>query len=1186
MTNLKSWLFLLALVGLAVIFGLQPLAGVSGQAPSAPQVRYPLKNDLSPALRDLPARLSAGDVSTPADVQPIRRSGQAVPMLSGDDRLDITRPAWQDWAAAIKMPAPIFSFEGISNDDNFSLYNYYVIPPDPNGDIGLNHYVQWVNLAFAVWEVDRTARTATLVYGPAAGNTLWSGFGGLCETRNNGDPITLYDTQADRWVMSQLAFDNTLPEYHQCIAVSQSGDPTGAWYRYDYLISTEKLNDYPKVGIWPDAYYLTFNHFTATAWAGQGVAALDREEMLHGGPAAMVYFDLYTLDPNLGGMLPADLDGSTLPPPGAPGYFAQFDDDVQGYSPDQLQVWQFHVDWADPTASTFTPAAIINLADAGLAVDSELCDGYFTQCIDQPAPDIRLASLSDRLMYRLAYRNFGAYAALVVNHTVDVDGNGLAGIRWYELRVTDGLPGLYQAGTFAPTADHRWMGSLAMDHAGNMALGYSISSKDLYPSIRYAGRLAGDPLGVLAQGEMSLVEGGGSQTSYGARWGDYSMMAIDPLDDCTFWYIQEYYPFTDLNRWHTRIGVFRFPTCTTGPQGGLSGRVTDAVSGSPVSRVIVTLGETATLTDGTGNYRFLAIPPGTYALSGEAYGYEPGSAGEVSILEGESSMVDFSLTPLAAAEVSLSVRDGSGHGWPLYARVDIAAEGYSASVLTNPLTGDEAVSLFQGVPYTFTVNAVSRGYNPLVERAFVPQSTGERMASTIPFSLTANILACEAPGYRPDYVYFEDFEGDDGDYIPSAYVPYATSSWAWGLPVSGPGYAYSGEYVWATNLTGNYQPKENSALTSPAIDLITYAGHPLVLSWWQWLNTETYLDFASVEASVDGGETWQRVYGEIGGSVSIGWQARRIFLEPYFAVRDFRVRFRLHTAFGTPANAPGFYIDDIGIGAFEIYGTEVYQQDFEASGGGYTVGGVTSWEWGVPVSGPGVAFSGQNVWATNLAGDYGNNEDGTLTVPPIDLSAFTGRPPMLMWYQWLDSESGYDFPTIEVSRDNGQTWQAFYSEVSGVIDNTWRLHRLVLDPAYAVRGFQFRFRFTSDLGATAPGWYLDNVNIFMLGSLPEAVCANQVGGLVVGNINSLEGYPLPGASVSSELSPAVRSGGFSDPGVPASFYILFAPAGEQSVTAGWGNLASVQDVTVIADGVIGQDILLPAWLRWLPGVVK
>jgi fibronectin type 3 domain-containing protein len=443
-------------------------------------------------------------------------------------------------------PTTLASFDGINNLNG-------VLPPDSCGAIGPNHYLQFVNLSLAVY-----SRTGTVLYGPVAGKTIWQGFGGACETYNDGDPVVLYDQLADRWMVSQFAFSSsTSGPYYECIAVSQTGDPLGAWNRYAFVVSQTKLDDYPKLGVWPDGYYMSVNQFTGgSSWGGAGAVVFERQAILAGQAARMVYYDLYSVDSNLGGMLPASLDGTTLPPAGAPNYYVAIDDDAWGYSPDQIELWQFAVNWAaNPPTYSFTQAGTLPTA----AFDSDMCSGS-RNCISQPG-GTSVDAISDRAMFRLQYRNFGDHQSLVFNHTVDVNGADLAGIRWYELRNTSSTWSIYQQGTYSPTTDNRWMGSVAMNGAGHLAIGYSVSSTTVYPSVSYAGRLSTDPLGQITSAEGSCVAGAGSQSHSSGRWGDYSTLTVDPTDDCTFWYTQEYYAASGSATWRTRICSFRIADC-------------------------------------------------------------------------------------------------------------------------------------------------------------------------------------------------------------------------------------------------------------------------------------------------------------------------------------------------------------------------------------------------------------------------------------------------------------------------------------------------------------------------------------------------------------------------------------------------------------------------------------------------
>lgn len=471
---------------------------------------------------------------------------------------DTSAPLRSLRARVAAMPGPIAGFDGIGQADASSGRP---IPPDTVGAVGPDHVVQAVNNRFAVYGKD-----GRLLFGPVPTNTLFAGFGDLCEVTNVGDPIVLHDQLADRWLVSQFGFARDprtrLPTgpYYQCVAVSATPDPTGAYHRYAFETSKVKMNDYPKLGVWPDAYYLSVNQFVFTGasarWGGAAVAALERERMLAGDPAArIIVIDVASRNPLLGSMLPADLDGRRLPPSGSPGWFAQIGDGAWGFPDDQLTLFSLRVDWDDPEAAAFSERAVLPTEP----FDANLC-GY-GDCVPQAGTFQRLDTLSDRLMFRLAYRNLGTHEALVVNHTVDVDGSDHAGIRWYEVRNPLSSPVIYQQGTYAPDADHRWMGSIAMDGNGNIALGFSASSATTPPSIRYTGRLAGDPPGELPQGEVELVAGGGAQTHTSGRWGDYSALTVDPDDDCTFWYTQEYYAATSERGWRTRIGSFAFPSC-------------------------------------------------------------------------------------------------------------------------------------------------------------------------------------------------------------------------------------------------------------------------------------------------------------------------------------------------------------------------------------------------------------------------------------------------------------------------------------------------------------------------------------------------------------------------------------------------------------------------------------------------
>jgi hypothetical protein len=562
------------------LLGVYPLgtSQAASQGPKGPKPKFSdnVAFDVSPTLRELAAHRIVPEVSAGEEEEVRPEPGpEAVDTgFTGDNVVQSTSQP-----LGLTISSPLINFEGISNQDNFHIFGGRVNPPDPVGDVGPNHYVEMVNLAFSVYD-----KSGNLLLGPVDTGTLWDGFAIPDCTDPSGDPIVLYDQFADRWLLSQFTTrgldDPTLPFYN-CVAISQTGDPTGAYYRYAFMTQPDTVDggyffpDYPKYGVWKDSYIMTTRDFGLINQYGISVYALEKNKMINGQAKARAV--QFFLDSNVvpleqigDGLLPADIDGKTKPKNDAPAPIVGTQDDGAGYGAtfDALNIWELKVQWnSRPDASLTGP---IQLATEPF--DSIFpCAPTSRDCLPQPgitnpAQYLDILSYRQRPTHRLAYRNFGTYETFVTNQSVEA-APGVAGVRWYEVRRVNGTYAIYQQGTYAPgDGVHRWMGSAAMDWKGNMALGYSVvNGVDVYPGIRYTGRLAGDPLGQMTLGEGVIMNGSGVQTTTNSRWGDYTSLNIDPVDDCTFWYVNEYYTAagqaSSTAGWQTRIGSFKLPGC-------------------------------------------------------------------------------------------------------------------------------------------------------------------------------------------------------------------------------------------------------------------------------------------------------------------------------------------------------------------------------------------------------------------------------------------------------------------------------------------------------------------------------------------------------------------------------------------------------------------------------------------------
>jgi hypothetical protein len=528
--NLLRHKLLLAVVTFLFLFSFAVFAADQQKGVQGPFVIHETHHDVSPPFRDMPPLASGSLVTRVIPVRP-------VPLPPGAANAENAShdPNVQNFVGAIAIPSTTLNFEGT----DYPGVDCNCAPPDTNGAVGPNHYVQLVNTAVNIF-----SKTGVKVSGfPKALKSIWSGFSNPCSSTDDGDPVVVYDQLSGHWVLSQFSVSST--PYYECVAVSTGTDPTGTYNRYEFSFGNN-FPDYPKVGVWPDAYYVTYNLFTNT-FVGSEVCAMNRSAMIAGTTASQVCF---TTSSSFGSLLPANVDGGTVPPSGSPEF-------VVNFGTNSLRLWRFHVNFSG--GSTFTGPTTIPVNSFAAA-----CSGG--SCIPQPGTSNKLDSLADRLMHRFVYRNFGDHESLLVNHSVLVSkakGKELDGIRWYELRntppSTSATPVVYQQATYAPSDGiSRWMGSIAMDKLGDIGLGFSVSnSSSVFPGIRYTGRLAGDPLNTLNQGEAVITNGTGSQTGTLHRWGDYSALALDPSDGCTFWYTTEYIKSNGSFNWSTRIGSFK-----------------------------------------------------------------------------------------------------------------------------------------------------------------------------------------------------------------------------------------------------------------------------------------------------------------------------------------------------------------------------------------------------------------------------------------------------------------------------------------------------------------------------------------------------------------------------------------------------------------------------------------------------
>ncbi|MFZ0544170.1 MAG: hypothetical protein WAM60_01945 [Candidatus Promineifilaceae bacterium] len=925
----------------------------SSQSSLHPVVIQAENSDVSPPLSSIPYT-----IEPPGDEIRVKPDLEA-PFA------DVFAPSYsvdrivQDFFGPGLIPTPSVTFEGIDNLCG-------CLPPDPNGAVGPNHYVEMVNEHYAIYD-----KTGSVVQGPAPINTIWSGFGGPCENDNDGDPVAIYDHLADRWVLSQFAVTTGA---HECIAVSTSPDPTGTYNRYAFNIGG--FPDYPKLGLWSDSYLATYRNFGAVF--DMQAAAYNRAKMLTGDPSAeAVLFSMSAAFDPLGidGYLPASLDGPA-PPAGTDAPFMGLLPDENGFPNDALGLFELDIDWNNPGAATLNGPAILPVEPFA----HNMCAGD-RNCIPQPGTAQGLDAIADRILHRLAYRDFGFYQTMVAVHTVNAgtQANEKAGERWYELRNSGSGWGVFQQGTYAPDDNHRWMGSIAMDGAGNIGLGFSISSDTIYPSIRYTGRLVTDPLGTMGQGEEEIIAGTGVQQHTAARWGDYSAMSVDPVDDCTFWYVNEYIQTTGSAPWQTHVGAFTFPNCPNpafddfsvwgqppvqdicAPADAIYDVTAFQVGGYnqnvSLSAANVPTGYSASFGSNS------VVPPATTVMTLTNTGGSTIGQYDIDVVgtgptQTHTSTVSLNLfttvpvvpTPTAPADGAINQPVRPVLTWDMQADatsyfVEVASDaGFSnivdsATVLENSY--QVSVNLDLDTTYYWRVSSINACGTGMVSASFS-------------FTTVGDGTACPA-GLVIDYAYLEDFDSGAAGWTHSA----PTGSDTWALQNSNPSPG-SGDFNYHADDVGS---PTDQKLVSPAIPLPSGATQLTM----QFLNDQAFenpagsggcWDGGTLEISTDGGSNWTQLdpellsdpydgIGDNGPPAGVKmWCGETNGVQPWLnsivdmsAYDGQTVNFRFSVLTDAASGAPGWNVDDVRIASCvapnppQLFLPAVFKPDAAAANG-------------------------------------------------------------------------------------------------------------------------------------------------------------------------------------------------------------------------------------------------------------
>jgi len=784
------------------------------------------------------------------------------------------------------MPTPSLTFDGATSTDNRAQLGFNVLPPDVNGDVGPNHYVSSVNLVLKMFNKDGTIakaafKTSNLFAALPAGDP--------CRVQNDGDPIVIYDSLADRWHISQFGTPDGANVNYQCVALSKTGDPTGEYYVWSYAYPLAGVNDYPKVGVWTDGYHMTFNQFGlgGSTYLGLGILTQDRPRALAGDPnAAAVYINIGAIDADTGGALPGDIDGFTAPPAGLAQIIGEYEANEAGRPVDGVRMYKWVPNFNNPGNSSLTVLGDVALAEFdGRQPRTRL---QVEQLEGQP-----LDAIADRSMHRFAYRNFGTREnpinSYVGNFSVNVSGVNptsaatyQTGIRWFEMRRTGDAFSVFDQGTHnltpgnGATGLNNWMGSIAQDNSGNIALGFSQAGTTQRADIKIAGRTNNvQNSGVLNEGEALFHAATGSQTSTSGRWGDYSAMNVDPSDNCTFWYTQEYYAVTSATSWLTRVGQFRFPQCVDAPKATITGTITNCATGAPVNTASVdATGGFNRLTNTNGTFS-MTVSPGTYNVSTGRSGFTTSGLQTVNLAAGGTQAVNFCLAPIALVRATGDATITS-ESCPAPNGAPDPGELITVSL---PLQNEGAAATSN---LTAVLVAGSGIINPSVSQnygAVVPGSTTIRnfnftvdpnLACGLPIELTFNltdgstnygtVTKTFATGVRVQ-TFSENFDAAGAPGLPNGWtnVQLFGTSVNWVTTTTEPNSAPNAAFANDPAL------QSTAALVSPAIQIQTTDAQ---LSFKNKYNTESESDGMVLEYSIDGGANWTDILTGGGSFVS------------------------------------------------------------------------------------------------------------------------------------------------------------------------------------------------------------------------------------------------------------------------------------------------------------------------------